>query len=337
MSMPEGDCEASCVVFADCVVSDCSGFGESDAEDLRLACLDACVSPAIATAFDMQETCEDKINFADGVQMGTLRPLCDSTTNRYCEVSALVCGEWPAETGCVDWYTAAAPGEADATEGASQECYKYHLNVAADLASAEEPDVAMVAAHCAHSMGMADADGNAPCTDAPELPEFCVNYAATCGEWPADAEMGCADWWAASAPGVEGDPSGASQACYSYHFGVAATMDDGSAERAAHCAHSIGGTDADGNSPCTGDEPSFCDRSTRICGDWPADAEMSCPDWWTAAAPGEAGATEGATQGCYSYHQSVAATMEGDMQAAHCAHSMGMADADGNAPCTDME
>jgi hypothetical protein len=163
MSMPEGDCEVSCVLFADCVVSDCSGFEESDAEDLRLAWLDACVSPAIATAFDMQETCEDKINFADAVQMGTLRPLCDSTTNRYCEVSALVCGEWPYATYCAEWYTTAAPGEADETEGASQECYKYHLNIAADLAAEEEPDAAMIAAHCAHSMGMADADGNAPC------------------------------------------------------------------------------------------------------------------------------------------------------------------------------
>ena len=64
-----------------------------------------------------------------------------------------------------------------------------------------------------------------------EVPEFCLNYEATCGEWPI-AETTCTDWWNSSAAGVEGDPSGASQACYSYHFGVAAGQDEGSDARA---------------------------------------------------------------------------------------------------------
>ncbi|MEE2644355.1 MAG: hypothetical protein VYD19_05430, partial [Myxococcota bacterium] len=72
----------------------------------------------------------------------------------------------------------------------------------------------------------------------------------------------------------------------------------------------------------------------RVCGEWPI-AETTCADWWAEAAPGEEGASSGATQACYDYHQAVAAMMEGDDRLAHCAHSIGQEDAAGNAPCTD--
>jgi len=84
-------------------------------------------------------------------------------------------------------------------------------------------------------------------------------------------------------------------------------------------------------------ETSFCEMYVDTCGDW-GNTDVSCADWWAAAAPGNAGDTSGATQGCYLYHLDVAAgsTEQADIDA-HCAHSIGGADAAGNAPCTDPE
>ena len=83
---------------------------------------------------------------------------------------------------------------------------------------------------------------------AEEPADFCATYATICGEWTA--ETPCAEWWAAAVAGEEGATEGASQACYTYHLEVAATMEEGPM-RDAHCAHSVGGTDAEGNAPCT--------------------------------------------------------------------------------------
>ena len=44
-------------------------------------------------------------------------------------------------------------------------------------------------------------------------------------------------------------------------------------------------------------EGGFCEQYAEVCGEWTA--ETPCADWWAAAAPGEEGATEGATQACY--------------------------------------
>ena len=67
---------------------------------------------------------------------------------------------------------------------------------------------------------------------------YCERYTAACGDWTE--ETSCADWWAASPAGTDGDASGATQACYSYHLSVAEMQEDGSAERTEHCGHSMG-------------------------------------------------------------------------------------------------
>ena len=79
-------------------------------------------------------------------------------------------------------------------------------------------------------------------------------------------------------------------------------------------------------------EASFCEEWTATCGDWMADT--TCADWWAAAAEGTEGDSTGATKACYWYHLDVAKGMtEQGMIDVHCAHAMGAADVDGNAPC----
>ena len=104
-----------------------------------------------------------------------------------------------------------------------------------------------VALHCGHAMG------DAPCVD-PE-PTFCESWTATCGDWMSD--MTCEDWWAAAAPGVEGDTAGATQACYWYHLGVAQSMetDEGAA---LHCGHAMG------DDPCVDEEPPACPEGEQF-------------------------------------------------------------------------
>ena len=53
----------------------------------------------------------------------------------------------------------------------------------------------------------------------------------------------CVDWWAAAAAGTEGDTSGATQACYSYHLSVAQSSEGDDVE--LHCSHAAGAA------PCT--------------------------------------------------------------------------------------
>ena len=86
--------------------------------------------------------------------------------------------------------------------------------------------------------------------------QFCMDHAATCGVWP-DAETTCETWWSEAAIGEEGDTAGATQGCYNYHLAVAMEhLALGETETViAHCAHSIGGEDAEGNAPCVDDEP----------------------------------------------------------------------------------
>ena len=212
------------------------------------------------------------------------------------------------DTSCEDWWAAAAPGEDGATEGASQTCYGYHLGVAQSMETEED-----VALHCGHAMGAA------PCVD-PE-PTFCESWTATCGEWMMDTS--CEDWWAAAAPGEDGATEGASQTCYGYHLGVAQSMET-EEDVALHCGHAMGAA------PCVDPEPTFCESWTATCGEWMMDT--SCEDWWAAAAPGEDGATEGASQTCYGYHLGVAQSMETEEDVAlHCGHAMGAA------PCVDPE
>ena len=155
----------------------------------------------------------------------------------------------------------------------------------------------------------------------PPQPTFCESWTATCGDWMM--EPGCEDWWAAAAPGTEGDTTGASQGCYWYHLGVAQAQET-EEDTMMHCMH------AAGDAPCVDPEPTFCESWTATCGDWMMDT--SCEDWWAAAAPGTEGDTTGATQACYEYHLEVAQAQETEEDTMmHCMHAAG------DAPCVEPE
>ena len=252
----------------------------------------------------MDNNCDEAVDCEDATCEGD--PACETVEPAFCETWVETCGEWTADTSCGDWWTAAAAGTEGDTEGATQACYWYHLGVAQSMETEED-----TALHCGHAMG------EAPCVN-PE-PTFCETWVATCGEWTADTS--CADWWTAAAAGTDGDTSGATQACYTYHLDVAQTMET-EEDTALHCGHAMG------EAPCVDPEPTFCETWVATCGEWTADT--SCADWWTAAAAGTDGDTSGATQACYMYHLGVAQGMETEEDVAlHCGHAMG------DEPCVD--
>jgi hypothetical protein len=80
--------------------------------------------------------------------------------------------------------------------------------------------------------------GDATTDTTPPTKPFCESYAASCPEKLAIDN--CADWWTAAAAGTDGDTAGATQACYSYHLGVAAGFDKGSDDNVLHCSHAAG-------------------------------------------------------------------------------------------------
>ena len=78
-------------------------------------------------------------------------------------------------------------------------------------------------------------------------------------------------------------------------------------------------------------EPSFCDSydatcgGVMTCGDGTESCALAdCATWWAAAAAGTDGDTSVATQSCYTYHLSVAATDAASADV-HCAHAKGEA------------
>jgi hypothetical protein len=301
-------CDEQCGNFADCAVSECDGYDDDARQALVDGCMEICEpTPAIAGVYAMYETCEEKIEFASGAREG-FSALCAGGADAFCQYYSETCGDWTAETACIDWYNAAAPGEADATDGASQACYEYHLGAA----TMSEDDAAI---HCPH------ARGEAVCVDAAgpsdEATAFCASYTTSCGDWTADTP--CAEWYDAAAAGEAGATDGASQACYEYHLGAAAMSED---DAAIHCPHARGEAvcvDAAGPSDAA---TAFCASYTTTCGDWTADTP--CVEWYDAAAAGEADATSGASQACYEYHLGAAAMSEDDA-AIHCPHASGEA------------
>ena len=80
-----------------------------------------------------------------------------------------------------------------------------------------------------------------PTTEPTAAESFCSLFAETCGDFPIN--MVCEDWYNAAEAGNEGDASGASQACYSYHLEVAAadtSADPANGSYSAHCDHAAG-------------------------------------------------------------------------------------------------
>jgi hypothetical protein len=160
---------------------------------------------------------------------------------------------------------------------------------------------------------------------------FCSLFSDTCGEW--DDAMGCEEWYNAAETGTEGDSTGASQSCYDYHLSVAVTdteADPSNGVFSMHCDH------ASGAAPCVEEEPTaaeaFCSLFTDTCGEW--GAMTGCEDWYNAADAGTDGDTTGASQACYDYHLSVAAT-DTDADPSNGVFSMHCDHASGDAPCNN--
>jgi hypothetical protein len=159
--------------------------------------------------------------------------------------------------------------------------------------------------------------------------EFCSLFTDTCGDW--EGGVSCEVWYNAADMGNPADTSGASQACYDYHLGVAAadtSADPANGSYSVHCEHAAGvSVCVDGSTEPTAAE-AFCSLFTDTCGAWEGSA--TCEDWYNAADVGASTDTSGATQGCYDYHLSVAA---GDSAAdpangvysTHCEHAAGLA------------
>ena len=104
--------------------------------------------------------------------------------------------------------------------------------------------------------------------------DFCLAYEGTCGTAIAD----CATWYSSAAAGSPGDATGATQACYVYHYNVATTMTE-QAMLDAHCAHAAGLADANGSI--------YCVEDPDIDGDG-SPASLDCDDTDAAINPNAA-------------------------------------------------
>jgi cysteine-rich repeat protein len=309
MMGPIEECVTACSGFAQCAVDECIGYEQDDFDLLVAGCLETCTAP-LAGVFEMRETCAEKLDFVSSVRDG-FRTLCDSTTNGYCESYAATCGEWDGATTCEDWYTNSPEGEVGATEGANQECYVYHMNVAMTEAEAENAEG--VALHCGH------ARGDSVCVD----PTFCERYVATCGEWTGDTT--CEDWFEGSEVGPENATDGNNQSCYNYHLNVAeGEVEAGNDEGVAlHCEHARGDAVCVDTQTCE----NYCSIMEANCSETYESTEAciaTCEGFSTEGTEGDA---SGNTIQCRIYHGGVAAE-DADL---HCPH----AGPDGALVCVD--
>ncbi len=207
-----------------------------------------------------------------------------------------------------------ALGEEGDTSGDTLECRIYHLG---DPASADP------ATHCPHG----GPDGGGVCADPPPAPceVYCDNVLTHCTG--ADAlyadEAECMAACALiPATGQEGDTSGNTLQCRTYHAG-----DPAAADPSLHCPHaSLSGGDVCGTwcevycelteTTCTGDNALYADRSACLaaCDELPQDAPHT--------------AVEGDSVQCRIYHGGLPARMDA---ALHCAHAA----EDGGGVCAD--
>ena len=134
---------------------------------------------------------------AEPAAQPTSEPTSEPTeAESFCTLFTDTCGDWSADTACEDWYEASTAGTEGDTTGATQACYTYHLDVAA-----AQTEQGMIDMHCAHALGVADADGNAPCTDAPDT-SVRLHLDTTCYDPDGDGTVNevtsvaiSGEWW----------------------------------------------------------------------------------------------------------------------------------------------
>lgn len=267
----------------------------------------------------------------NAVCVGTPTNPLDTAAMNFCLSYFSSCGgiipsPFSSVTECALWYDAAAVGVPGQKAGATQACYDYHLAVAIGTGNTSS-------VHCLHANGMAPCTGEEPTVIVDAAYNFCKSYSTSCALSAQFESMGeCITWYNNASTGIAGETSGASQACYDYHLGVAA----GSGNPASiHCMHAKGGTPCTGNASGTVTERSynFCKSYEETCAQSvPFQSLETCMMWYDDSEVGVPGQTDGATQGCYDYHLGVAAGGGGIV---HCEHAKGTAVCVGNSTNPD--
>jgi len=119
--------------------------------------------------------------------------------------------------------------------------------------------------------GDSDGDGGSAEPVAAVALGFCDQFTVTCGSW-MDTTAACADWWAAAAPGVATDITGANQGCYDHHLNLAVASAGNPMALAGYCANATGRADSTGNNPCVDAppapvcaEPAPCTAGSKDC------------------------------------------------------------------------
>ena len=151
----------------------------------------------------------------------------------------------------------------------------------------------------------------------PTCASWCATLASACSEDPTYGfpdEASCNTWCAASgiAAGMDGDTSGNTLGCRTYHAGVADAGD--AAAKAMHCPHAS----SMGGGVCGDILDNYCEIIDHVC------TGANEPTWTTdcatdaAAYPaGTPGDTSGDSLSCRLYHLGVAVLMPDT----HCAHA----------------
>jgi hypothetical protein len=138
---------------------------EEENEATRMAIAEGCVAtcaglPALAAIVCGQNSCEQTVPFVSGAN-DEFKNACEGTgaggaqAMGFCARYEAACGDWQSATPCAEWWAAAPVGDDDATTGASQTCYEYHLGVAMMQDDGSEGRTL----HCTHAAGAA------PCVD----------------------------------------------------------------------------------------------------------------------------------------------------------------------------
>ena len=246
----------------------------------------------------------------------------DPSCDEYCTAVMASCGadtttaQYASYDDCMsycDGWAKLPLGTAGDTEGNTVGCRTYHAGVAAT-----SDDDAIL--HCPH----AGPHGGGVCGSWCSV--YCDLSAVNCtggNELFSGADDCMSACSAYAEDGAGGDASGDSVQCRIYHLGVAGSDPaGGSAE--THCPHA----DVDGGGVCADATPScaeYCATVTSSCTGANAQYtdEQACLDYceiWALLPAGQAGATEGNSIGCRTYHAGVAAGGPDDA-ATHCPHA----------------
>eukprot|EP00040_Diaphanoeca_grandis_P019366 m.102203 g.102203 ORF g.102203 m.102203 type:complete len:2059 (-) comp27392_c1_seq4:256-6432(-) len=246
------------------------------------------------------------------------------TTADFCADFIRTCGDedgWASDAACVTSVVSNIKGDpatAATSKASTLACRQYNLGQA-------KLSTKSTKAFCDRS----GVSGGDTCTLVPTSEEFCAQYEDTCG---GDMED-CLENYRTTIAGTVGSTGGDTQACRTYHLGVAMAMAAAgkSNEKTVHCGHAS----EDGGGICVS-RPTvndFCNDHVATCGadsskfGWTDSAQ--CATIMKQTIPGATGATQDDTLECRMYHLGVAkkvketsvSTTDKNNHIAHCTHA----------------